>query len=184
MRRVLLDCDGVLSDFTSSAIAVVNDMFDTKYKPEHVTAFDFTASLGLAREQGAAVKRRIGSTPGFCLHMRPYPGAREAIAELRKLAEVYIVTSPWNSNPTWMHERELWLERHVGIPHSQVVHTSAKHLVRGDVFVDDKLEAVERWQCEHARSSGVLWRTMHNIHESWIGRTANSWDALIEMVRS
>lgn len=44
-----------------------------------------------------------------------------------------------------MPERTRWLVRHFDAKPSQIMHTSAKHLVRGDVLIDDKPTTIERW---------------------------------------
>jgi 5'(3')-deoxyribonucleotidase len=171
----LLDCDGVLADFVGGFLKLLGATTDRWFTPEQVTHFDIGASLGLSPAESAAAKRAISSTPGFCSALAVLPGAVDGVRALREIADVYIVTSPWNSCPTWTHEREAWLKRHLGIPHSHVVHTSAKHLVRGDVFVDDKTEAVIAWQVVHPRGIGVQWHTPHNRLDEWSGPSTKSW---------
>lgn len=182
--RVLLDCDGVLSDFIRGALRVVNDILDTHYVPTDVTAFDFCASLGLSPQDAARVKRAIGSTQYFAASLDVFPDAVDGVRRLREIADVYIVTSPWNSNWTWMSEREAWLARHFDIHHANVVHTSAKHVCTGDFLVDDKTETLERWQAAHPRGRAVQWVTPHNRRDGWIGAGAATWGDLISLVQS
>lgn len=183
MKRVLLDCDGILSDFVGAYLRILHEHTGIERRPEEVTDFDIGLSLGLSREQTARMKRAIGDEHRLARVLDVYPGAREGVARLRALADVYIVTSPWNSNPTWTHDREWWLREHFDIPHARVVHTSAKHLCRGDVFIDDKTSAVVNWQAEHPSGLGIVWDTAHNRREAWSGPRTSSWDALIEMVQ-
>lgn len=181
-RRVLLDVDGVLADFVSAFLAMVARDTGIVATPADVTQFDIGASLGLSKEQHSQVKRSIGAWTGMARKLEVYPGAIDGVKALREVAEVYIVTSPWNSNPTWTHDREWWLYEHFGIKHSHVTHTSAKYLCRGDFLVDDKVSAVEKWQAEHPGGVGVVWNTPHNQLESWAGARTNSWGELIAMV--
>lgn len=193
-KRILLDVDGVLADFTSGVLNVINAHFDTAHKPEHVTRFDIAASLGLSPEQASWFKREIGSHAQFARKLEPYPGAVEGYARLAAVADVFIVTSPWNSNPTWTHDREWWLKKHFAIPHSRVVHTSAKFLCAGDHLVDDKTEACVAWTDAHdcvigeghasARRTGyaLRWSTLHNRLDEYDGETVHSWDELIARV--
>ena len=182
--RVLLDVDGVLADFIGEALAIANDLLGCAFRREHVHSFDFTTALGLTPYAAAAVKRRIGSTPGLARSLDVYPGAIAGVRRLRQIADVYIVTSPWNSNPTWTHDREVWLRRHFAIPSEKVIHTSAKHVCVGDVLVDDRTETCVAWRDAHPAGITVQWMTPHNRRDGWDGHSASSWDELVELVGS
>jgi 5'(3')-deoxyribonucleotidase len=179
---VLLDCDGVLADFVSSYLEIVRSVTGKTFTPDDVTGFDIGVSLGLSRDEASRCKRALGESRGFCESLAVYPEAQDGVARLQELAEVYVVTSPWNSCPTWTHEREAWLHEHFGIPHRRVIHTSAKHLVRGDVFVDDKTEAVQHWSDMHPDDHAVVWETPHNRQEPWNGTSTREWRYLQRLV--
>lgn len=181
-KRVLLDCDGILANFVDAAIAMINAEFGHSFTPADVTRFDIAGSLGLTPDQASLFKRRIGEIQDFARHLKPYDGAREGVALLRAVADVYIVTSPWNSNPTWMHDREWWLDKHFGIKHANVIHTSAKHVCVGDVFVDDKTEAVVQWKAAHPRGLALRWYTPHNRLDEYEGLVVQDWHSLVTMV--
>ena len=177
MRRpiVLLDCDGVLADFIGGLLPVIRDITGRTFVREQVTRFDFVTSLGLSREEGAAIKRWLGDARGWCESLAVYPGAVDGVCALREVADVYIVTSPWNSCATWTHEREAWLRRNFDISHANVLHASAKHLVRGDVFVDDKTEAVVAWQAANPDGAAMRWLTPHNWRDEYAGSSTQDW---------
>ena len=174
---VLLDCDGVLADFVGAFLGVVGAQLGRWHKPHEVTSFGIANSLDLSKEEFDLCAVEV-EQPGFCAHLNAYPGARCGVSRLREIAEVYIVTSPWNSNPTWTHDREAWLDRHFAIPHSHVVHTGAKHIVSGDFLVDDKTETCAKWQAAHPNGIAVQWQTPHNRRDAWTGRSTRSWDEL------
>lgn len=178
---ILLDVDGVLADFVSAFLDVVREQLGRSYQPEDVTSFGIANSLRLSKEDFDRCALIVGE-PGFCAGLGIYPGAIEGVAHLRSIAEVYIVTSPWNSNPTWTHDREAWLERHFGIPHSRVIHTSAKHLVRGDFLIDDKTETLQRWSVANRDGLAVQWATPHNRTDGWTGLVADTWSGLFEIL--
>lgn len=185
---ILLDCDGVLSGFTCRALDEVLAVTGRAYTLEDVDRYDFCAALGLSAEDTSSVKRRIGATRGFASSLRPLPGAQDAVRRLRHLGEVYVVTSPWNSNPTWTHEREAWLERHFKISNGRVIHTSAKHLVCGDVFVDDRGDSVDAWGDRWLRNRdgrerfAIHWQNEHNRFEPSRYKRTGSWEVLIDLV--
>jgi 5'(3')-deoxyribonucleotidase len=182
MTRVLLDVDGVLANFVSAYLVLVRDVTGRDYKPADVTQFDIGASLGLSAGESSECKRRIADTPGLARCLNVYPGAVEGVSRLQSIADVYIVTSPWNSHPTWTHDREHWLKKHFDIPHSRVIHTSAKHVCRGDVFVDDKVSAVAKWRDAHPDGLPVVWSTPHNRRDLWDGQCTSDWNFLCELV--
>ena len=182
--RVLLDVDGVLADFISGALAIINRIYATAFTPAHVTEWDFMRALGLDLAGAACVKRAIGAESRLALKLAVYPGAIDGVRRLPEIADVYIVTSPWNSNPTWTHDRETWLQRHFSIPSSHVIHTSAKHLIAGDVLVDDKTSTCAEWQTAHPNGLAVRWDNLHNASDPWTGQRVASWDALLNIVAS
>ena len=194
MKRVLLDCDGVLADFIGSVLDAVADEIGIRYTHEDIKEFNFTKALNLDADVARRVKRTISEGPGWWFALAPFPEAIEGVAKLREVANVYIVTSPWNSHPNWLHEREAWLKKHFGIPHSHVVACSAKYIVSGDLLVDDKTDALVKWEDEQkswwqnedgtkGETFGVQWQTPHNRLDEWSGRSTRSWSELLEWAR-
>lgn len=180
--RVLLDCDGVLADFVSAALVIVNNLFNTANVPADVTQFDIAASLGLTNEQSAKMKRAIGSWPRLAAGLTVFQGAVDGVRRLREVADVYIVTSSWDSNETWEYDRKAWLKRWFDIGHHEIVFTAAKYLVSGDVLVDDKTSTLIEWRDAHPIGLPVQWSTPHNRLDWWDGISTSSWDDLIQIV--
>jgi 5'(3')-deoxyribonucleotidase len=177
---VLLDCDGPLADFVGACAAELSRYGVTR-RLEDVTKFNLEAAWGLTQAQKNiltnAYRRR-----GFCEEITPQPGAVDAVKRLHKVADVFCVTTPMWSGPTWQHERVNWLREHFDIDRNHVVLTGAKHLVHGDVFVDDKAEAVSEWRT-HRGGLGILWAMPHN-HDvwhsgEWRGARTSDWEHVI-----
>ena len=143
--KVLFDVDEVIADFVGGVLDAVRDELGFDFHHDHVTQWDIRESLGFTREQWAPVQERI-IAPGFASSLRPLPGAVDVVKSIASRHDVYFVTSHYRSSQTWVHERDDWLERKFG--HTlggRVVHTAHKHLIAGDVLVDDKPENVEKW---------------------------------------
>lgn len=181
---VLLDVDGVLAQFMPAALAMINDLLGASYVIEDVTEFSFAHALKLTPEQAAAVKRMIGSSARLADRLQVYPGARDGVHRLREVAEIHIVTSSWDSNETWEFDRKKWLRRNFDIGHHDITFTAAKHLVRGDVLVDDKTSTCEEWRAAWPAGVTVRWNTPHNRRDTWRGVRTESWDELIEIVKA
>ncbi len=158
MKRVLLDCDGPLSDFDERALRVLEG-----HVPE-----DWQTPLGVWSWLDALspdlrlylTAHCVGS--GFAAQMNAVDGAEEALERLQKLAQVYVVTTPWPNSPFWPAERIKWLEER-GVPHDKIVLTSAKYVVRGDILVDDRPENLLKWLQHHPSGTAVLWKTRGNF---------------------
>lgn len=178
---VLLDCDGVLADFIGGVLEIVERITGLCFDRHDVDQYDFCAALGIRGMDASLIKQAIAER-GFCERLAPLEGARAGVKALHLIADVYVVTSPWNSSETWTHDRESWLWRHFKIPSSRVIHTSAKHLVCGDVFVDDKTSTVAAWRDAWPDCGAVRWDTPHNANDAWDGTTCSSWDHLLAAI--
>jgi len=182
--KILLDCDDVLSDFTSGALRVVEEVTGKRFDTADVTEWNFCKALGLTFRETNLVKRAISARRGFCYSLIPYPSASQGVRRLRELGEVFCVTSPWDTNPWWREERSAWLALHFGI---DVVHHAAdKSVYEADVFVDDRSDHVRAWASVWPGRTAVLWRTPHNVFED-VPRdacTTESWEELYQIARS
>ena len=141
--NILLDCDGILSNFSKGVLDVFNKHYGTKWKEKDIHSWDMSQTLGVSRD----IVQEIAAQPNFCLNLDPYPEGIEAAKELGKIGDVWVVTSPLNSK-TWMWERNEWVGKHVGIDERKVIHTGNKKLIKGAMLVDDKPKNVEEWNKE------------------------------------
>lgn len=133
---VLLDCDGVLADFTGGCLALARAQAGILDKTEaDITRWDTGGCLGWPGLDDA-VSHAINHRD-FCYRLAEYEGA---IAWLRQLERehgadsVFVCTSPWNAE--WTSQRAAWLEKR-GVPLRRQIQCSAKHLVSG-YLVDDR----------------------------------------------
>ena len=77
---------------------------------------------------------------GLFAEMDPMPGALEAYRSLVAQGhDVYILsTAPWG-NPSAWSDKLLWVKQHLGdVAHKRLILTHHKHLLRGDVLIDDR----------------------------------------------
>jgi len=114
MIKLFFDMDGVLVDFQSGIDKLSDDV-----KKEY--------------------EGRLDEVPGIFSLMDPMPGAIEAVHELSKHYDVYILsTAPWK-NPSAWSDKINWITKHFGdIFKKRVILTHCKHLVNGDYLVDDR----------------------------------------------
>lgn len=177
-RDILLDCDGVLSDFHThyvhTAALTLGRIFDMAVAH---TQWSVQDALGLSAEEQQAVVARIWE-PGWVRYMPVLPGAQSGVQRLREAGHtLHIVTAPWKGHPSWTFERELWLQERFGFESKDVTHTHRKDLVRGDVFVDDKPAHVMAWQQAYPHGLAILWGAPYN-------KGALSWAVSQESARN
>lgn len=114
MKKLFFDMDGVLVNFQSGIDKLSDDV-----KKEY--------------------EDRLDEVPGIFSLMDPMPGAIEAVHELSKYYDVYILsTAPWK-NPSAWSDKINWITQYFGdLFKKRVVLTHCKHLVNGDYLVDDR----------------------------------------------
>jgi 5'(3')-deoxyribonucleotidase len=164
MRRpvVLLDCDGILSDFIGAALLALRAESGQVYSREDIFTWEVFDSLpAQAQDHKRQVYELLKGKLG-CLTMRVYDGAKEGVKRLEELADVVIVTSPFPGSATWASERETWLKNHFGIHHDRVIHAHNKRHIKGDFFVDDRTSHVVTWAEHHPEGRALLWTMRTN----------------------
>ena len=180
--RVLLDVDGVLADFLTEFLEFGNTLTGKKYKKEDIKKWNIFSYFD---EENCQKCIKHLSDPGFANKLKPYSGSIEALEEIKKLAEVFIVTVPVYSSLTWVYERTNWLSRHFNISSDHIVYTASKELVSGDVFVDDRPEHVSLWKKYNPSGVAILWSQEYNKqHEIICDYRTNSWNELIQIIKS
>lgn len=136
--RILVDMDGVIAGW--------GDEWD-RHAAEKLhlglsltkDQTDFNLRKGLT-EAGVAAVQAIMDRPDFYRVLKPIAGAREALNRMvAEGHEVYIVTAPWDTNPTCADDKRAWVAKHIGPEWlERVVITKDKSIVMGDILIDDR----------------------------------------------
>lgn len=189
---VLLDCDGILADFTKATLELIRKMTGRRYEQRDITTWEIFDSLPEMDDLARDEIYRILKAPGGCTSIPIYPDAQDGVRRLRELATIVIVTSPFSGSPTWMHERELWLKEHFGDGIHSVIHAKHKHHVHGDFFIDDKPSHIKEWLDYWVRSGrdpnavGMVWRTPRAHHDEVdsLAVQVEDWDSALRTITS
>lgn len=178
MKRVILDCDGVIVDFVKDYLRLLNKHGGTSFVHSDVVDWDIVGCLKIPQSVSDPANAEISYD--FCRNLSPIAGSVEGVKELMKVADILFVTSPWSGCHGWTTAREEWLHQHLGVKATQVMHGSAKDWVKADLFVDDKASTVVKWQAAHETAMGVIWDQPWNRHTRGTYRTS-SWEDLCRM---
>ena len=179
--RVLHDVDGVLANFLKATLIVLEELGGPRVDPLTFHEWDLLKTIPAEFHEGLWAAWR---SPGFCADLEAYPGAQDGVKRLKGMAEVFFVTSPMGQSPHWMWERDRWLRQLVDATSHEIVFMNAKHIVTGDVLIDDKPDHVLEWKRYHPGGTGVLWAQSYNRHTELpegVIRT-NSWAHVHDIV--
>ena len=162
MPDILTDADGVLCDFLGPTLVIANRVSGMSLTAEDIRTWDVLPYY--PERFHPEILAAIGAE-GFVTDQPAIPGAQEALEELRVLGNVWCVTSPWTSR-TWAWERTGWLNTHMRFTSKEVLHVSAKHLVDGDVLIDDKFSNLVDWKAKRPQGTAILIDASYNANEA------------------
>ncbi len=134
---ILCDLDGIVADLLGEWIRRANELHGTDIKLEQVDRWDIHECVPM----GHAIYKLL--TPSLFAAIKPVPGAVEALKSFHDAGhDVTIVTASASDPGTaaakiaWVREYLPWMDRKdVFIGHK-------KHLIRGDVLIDDSPENI------------------------------------------
>ena len=114
MKRVFIDMDNVLVDFQSGLDQV-------------------------SKEVKAEYAGRLDEIPGLFAKMKPMEGAIEAVHELQKHFDLFILsTAPWK-NPSAWSDKVVWVSKYLDdVFHKRMIISHRKDLCHGDYLIDDR----------------------------------------------
>lgn len=157
--RVLLDVDGVIADFESyflqcAACALGSPV--ARMAVVDAAAWEMKDRYGLSDEERWHVDKFLFTQPA--VDMPLHEGAKEFVQWALNVYDVYFVTSPLARHQTWCSDRRLWFEQRFGSKAAKrLVFTGCKHIIDGDVLVDDKLENVTGWLAGRSGAALPVW---------------------------
>jgi 5'(3')-deoxyribonucleotidase len=113
-KRVYVDMDNVLVDF-ESGLAQVSEEVKQEYEG------------------------RLDEIPGLFGLMKPMPGAIDAMHELQKHYDLFILsTAPWKNPSAWSDKVACVTKYLDDVFHKRMVITHRKDLCQGDYLIDDR----------------------------------------------
>lgn len=191
--RVVVGCDGVLSDLRGGVVAVAREVTGEAHVAGDLPlSFELGTSstsrdlmdLGLSRAEVAAVLGKIAARRGFAVGLAPHQSAVAGLRALRAAgAEVACWGRTWDPNPWWKDERLGWLALHFGV---DVVHAMPDSGdVEADVLVDCRPQGVATWLRDRPDSDAVLWSADGDLRGVPVpagAHFATSWDAVLGVV--
>lgn len=136
---ILVDMDDVVADWKSE----YNRLLDIEDPNNEIprTPAQRTFDLFYKRsEKHQETILRVMNTSGFYRNLKPIDGAKQALNDMVASGHtVYLVSSPFPSNPTCASDKFDWVEDNYGPEWTKkLILTMDKTAVAGDVLIDDK----------------------------------------------
>lgn len=154
--RVLFDLDDTLTDFIMELV----DRYNKKYNTNHTIDDCYKWELNEIFEHN--ILELIDDEDFFEL-VKPKEGAVELIRKLHEddAFDVYVITSCLK--PENYIKKINWFNKCMPFfPVGRVVPLTDKHIVRGDILVDDRPKNLEKWLEENKNGVGLLVNAPHN----------------------
>ena len=150
--RILIDSDGVIVDFVSAHLKTYEKHGGIIPKNLDMTEYYFTRDL----PSRGAIRATWGDHGLFKIAL-PYPGAIDKLRQLHNRHEVYIVTDPGSRPQIHVPAKFAWYQKHAPfIGPDQFIFTRHKHMITGDVLIEDKLTTVYKWAMTYRDSRVIM----------------------------
>lgn len=180
--RIYLDMDGVLVDLMHGWLPWLNEKSGLDLTSADVDMWGLEKVYPLP----FSTIRRPLHKKGFWEGLPPYEGAVSFVQVLDAMGhEVYLATAPFPSD-VCMWGKKTWFEHHLDfLPPSRLIIVHDKHVLRGDMLVDDKPENLLQF-----RGDRVLFNQPWNLNlttgimESWFTRVYGYSDILALLGKS
>lgn len=159
--------DGVIADTIAQFIAWYEKEFDERIPR---SSFD-----GVPEAEGLpnGAVRKFVYTPGFFRTVPVMEGAKEAVLELMKTFDVYIVSAAMEF-PQSLIEKHAWLHEHFPfIKWNNIIFCGDKSIIGTDYMIDDHVKNLDSY-----KGTAVLFSAGHNIGIDRHTRT-NNWQEVI-----
>ncbi len=184
--KILCDMDGIITDLIKKWIAYYNDDYGEKLTTEDIRHWRMSANVKIGNKIHDYLY-----VDGFFRDLEPLPGAINALSEMKKMGhEVYIVTAPsWPG--TSAQDKISWVREHMPfIKKRDIFLGHNKHMIKGDVFIDDSPENLKEYRQAWPESSiftiaypySWMAKDVVNLCAEDYRDTAKAWDTILGAV--
>jgi 5'-nucleotidase len=142
MRKLLIDMDGVISDYYGSFLEIWKKEYPDRIVIPASELKDFYMEKSYPEEYAEDI-RRITTSVGFFRYMAPISGAVLALKSILADGKFdpVICTTPdthVDGQLCWSEKAE-WIEHYLGAEWlKRLIQTADKTMIRGDFLIDDK----------------------------------------------
>lgn len=164
--RILLDMDEVIEELVPTLINKYNQIHGTHHKISEIQHWEvpkWDPELWTVIEDTDVI-----------LELPPKGNSIYYIEKwIEEGHEVYIVTNTIDTRSQELKQR--WIKKH--IPYfdlNKMIFIKDKHIIKGDIFVDDCIRNILKWEKENPEGCAFLMRAQHNLDKDYDGKLITS----------
>ncbi|MRI01919.1 5'(3')-deoxyribonucleotidase [Kriegella sp. EG-1] len=164
--KIFVDMDEVIADTYGAHIDIYNQEFNGNLTTETCMGNEVWKMVPTAHQDSV---RKHATRRGFFRNLRPIENSIEVLSKLNDVHELYIASAAMQF-PNSLEEKSDWLNEHFPfIPWQHIILCGHKHILRGDVLIDDR-----SYNLEHFNGRGLQFTSPHNIRTTGFERV-NNW---------
>jgi len=178
-RTILLDVDDVLLNCSAEVHKTAEEFFQASLpSPETWETESFADAMKLSKTQWRDFEAYLREKDDLATRFVWYQNALAFTERLASFGEVVFCTAPWVGLKHWYETRREALAPFLGRRGYQLVMTNQKHLVKGDILIDDLWKNIER-----TPERGILFAKPHNKKDQdQAERVAHDYTETLTMV--
>ena len=158
--------DEVIADTYGAHIEVYNKEYKATLTKSACSGMEVWRMVPEAHQESV---RKHAARRGFFRGLPVIPNSQEVLAQLATKHEVYIASAAMQF-PNSLEEKSEWLDEHFPfIPWQNRILCGHKHILKGDVLIDDR-----SYNLEHFEGRGLQFTSPHNLNTIGFERV-NDW---------
>lgn len=170
---LFVDMDEVLADTYGAHIALYNQDFDEQLTINDCLGREVWQCVPEERQESV---RHHARRIGFFKDLEPIKDSQEVLEVLAEKYEVYIASAAMQF-PNSLKEKSDWLDLYFPFIHwKKRILCGDKHILKGDVLIDDRAYNLESFQ-----GRSVLFSSPHNLDKNGFERAAN-WKEIAKLL--
>lgn len=177
---IYIDMDNVIAECNARWLEIISREYGFDIVKEDMREYNFDNVIPDAYMKHVF---QIPRRRRFLLGLDPIPGAQEAVLELSRDHELYFVTTPLMDSLYAHWEKARWLMLYFGIGEEYIIFTHHKHLLRGDVLIDDKLENLEKFK-GYRIVFDQPWNRCFNGLKPFSARRCVTWEGVLKIINT
>jgi 5'(3')-deoxyribonucleotidase len=163
---IFVDMDEVIADTYGAHIEIYNEEFQGELTKDKCAGTEVWRMVPEAHQESV---RKHATRRGFFKELKVIKGSQEVLAKLSAKHEVYIASAAMQF-PNSLEEKSEWLDEHFPfIPWQNRILCGHKHILKGDVLIDDR-----SYNLENFEGRSLQFTSPHNVNTEGFERV-NTW---------